>query len=124
MRKVLAGLLCVLLLLLAGCSGTSVSDKASTAAKSAVEIADGYLDNELTQDSARDGLDALEEEMAYTADMSQDDKNKAGDSSVSTGITVLSSSILTDSIKNDAASHDKVVDARNKLAGYAGVKKR
>lgn len=125
MKKLLLGALCAVLLLTVGCSGGSkASDNAVTAAKSAVSIADNYIDNTLSESDARNKLDALEEDMAYVKDLPQDDKNKAGDFSVATGLTVLSSSILTDSISNDSKSHDKVIEARNTLAGYAGEKKR
>lgn len=100
------------------------SDKAITVAKSAVDIADGYLDYEITYSEASNAIDELQEDMEYVDNLAQNDKNKAKDFGISTDLLSLSSSLLIDDYQDTSESYDKVVEARNRLAEDAGLKNR
>ncbi len=115
----------VISLLLAGCGGGSkASAKAVSVAKSAVEVADDYLDGRLSYSQADAKLDQLKEEMAYVDDLKQGDENKASDFSISVSITLLSTDIFHDSVNKTSESYNKVIETRNDLAKAAGLSKR
>lgn len=123
MKRLLTVLLTVVLVFgLTACGGPKVSDKAMSCGVKALEAADGYLDKSIDAKEAVEMLDTLKEDMAYVDDMSHDDKNKAGDFAVSVDILVLSTSILSDSIKSDDETYSKVKDARKNLADDIGKK--
>jgi len=108
-----------------GCSANiKASDKAISVGKQAIAVADDYLDGSLTYNAASDKLDDLKEQMKYVDDLKQGDENKAADFSVSSGITILSSAIFSDSIGSSDDTYNKIVEARNSLAEKIGEKKR
>lgn len=128
MKKITLSLCILTVLFLLTACGTNASDKAVSVAKSAIEIADKYLDNESTYSEVSEAIDDLKEDMEYVDDMPEDTademKQHTADFSISVDLTVLSLSIWTDNYDNTSETYDKVLEARNKLAEDAGLKKR
>lgn len=123
MKKIISlSLVALLVFSLTACGDPKVSKKAISCGTKALEVADDYIDETIDANKAREKLDELKSEMEYVDDMSQDDENKAGDFSVQSGLSVLSSAILNDSITDDDKSYLKVKDARDNLAKDIGKK--
>lgn len=128
MKKIMVLLVVIMLTITLAACGTNASDKAVSVAKSAIEIADKYLDNEISYSEASEAIDELEEDMEYVDDMPEDTadetKQHTADFSISVDLTVLSLSFFNDNYDNTSETYDKVIEARNKLADDAGLKKR
>lgn len=130
MKKQLTTLVLMILIivaLLAGCgSKVNATDKAISVGRSAIEIADEYLDNDCTADSALRDLDELSEKMEYVDSMpndtSEEQKQRTADFGVQSALVVLSHEITMDKFHNDR--YDDIVDARNKIAELIGEDKR
>lgn len=122
---VLTLIISLVLTLFTACGGgTKASKKAISVAENAIQVVDDYLDGKITATAANDKLKELKKEMEYVDTLTSDDKNKASDFSISTSLTTLSSSILSDSYKSSDDTYDKIVDGRNSLAKKAGLKER
>ena len=115
----------LVLLTFSSCGGkTKASDKAISVAKSAIGVADDYLDSKLSYSEASEKLSKLKDEMEYVDNLETGDAHKAADFSISTSITLLSSDIFNDSLKGSSDTYDKILKARNDLADKAGLSKR
>lgn len=129
MKRTASLILAVLMLaaILTGC-GTKVeaSEKGISIARSAIQIADDYLDNEITGDRAIDKLDELSEKMEYLDSMPRDTDEEnsqyLADFGISTDLTMLAHEILFD--KNGENRYDKIIEIRNDLAETIGDDKR
>lgn len=125
MKKIMV-LLAVIMMMtitLVAC-GSKASDKAISVAERAVEIADEYLDNEITYSEASEEIDELEEDMEYVDNLDHDAENTVADFGISADLLSLSVSMTIDNYKSTSDSYDKVLEARNKLADDAGLKER
>lgn len=100
------------------------SQKAISIGKQAVDIADNYLDGELSYLTACDKLDELNQKMDYVDNLKHEDKNKAADFGISGDILILSTEILSDGSANTSDTYKSVIEARNTLASHVKVKKR
>lgn len=111
---------------LCACSNNTVnlSEKALAVAKSAIETTDNYLDSKIGYDEVYDKLSELENEMSYVAEKTTEERMENRDFYVSSGITILSSCITTDSLRSSDTSYKKIIEARNSLAEEAGLEKR
>ena len=129
MRNTVALFLALVMLVavLTGCGGkVEASEKGISIARSAIQIADDYLDNEITGDRAMDKLDELSEKMDYLDSMPRDTDEQntqyLADFGISTDLTLLSHEILFD--KNGENRYDKIIEIRNELAKDVGEDKR
>lgn len=129
MRKTVSLILAVVMLaaILTGCgSKVEASEKGISIARSAIQIADDYLDNEITGDRAMDKLDELAEEMDYLDSMPRDTDEEnsqyLADFSISCDITILSHNIMEDSFGDN--KYDDIIETRNSLAESIGDNKR
>lgn len=102
----------------------NLSEKALAVAKSAIETTDNYLDSKIGYDEVSDKLSELENEMNYVGEKTAEERMENRDFYVSSGITILRSSITHDNISSSDASYKKVIEARNSLAEEAGLEKR
>lgn len=114
-------------MILVGCgSKVNATDKAISVGRSAIEIADEYLDNNCTADSALRDLEALSEKMEYVDSMpngtSEEQSQRTADFGVQSALVVLSHEIMMDKYQNDR--YDDIVDARNEIAELIGEDKR
>ena len=123
-KKLCAVLLVIIVFALTACGSTNASSKAVSIAKTAIEVADKYLDSKITAKEATEKLDELTAEMEYVDELTTEDKNKVADFSISSSILILSSSITIDDYKETSDTYEKVVEARNVLAKHAGLRKR
>lgn len=129
MKRTVSLILAVLMLaaILTGCgSKVEASEKGISIARSAIQIADDYLDNEITGDRAMDKLDELSEKMEYLDSMPRDTDEEnsqyLADFGISTDLTMLAHEILFD--KNGENRYDKIIEIRNDLAETIGDDKR
>ena len=129
MRRTVSMILAVVMLaaILTGCgSKVEASEKGISIARSAIQIADDYLDNEITGDRAMDKLDELSEKMEYLDSMPRDTDEEnsqyLADFGISTDLTMLAHEILFD--KNGENRYDKIIEIRNDLAETIGDDKR
>jgi len=124
LRVFLLIILLFVLSLTACSSDTKASEKAISVAKSAIEVADNYLDNKISKDEADSQLSSLKSDMSYVDDMEQNDEHKATDFSISSSITMLSTNIFHDSLDSTNETYDKILETRNDIAEKAGLEKR
>lgn len=129
MKRTVSLILAVVMLagMLTGCgSKVEASEKGTSIARSAIQIADDYLDNEITGDRAMDKLDELSEKMEYLDSMPRDTDEEnsqyLADFGISTDLTMLAHEILFD--KNGENRYDKIIEIRNDLAETIGDDKR
>lgn len=116
-RTVILLLFLVSALLMAACNDSNLkpSKKAVSCAKSAIEVANQYLDRELDYIGAIDQLGKLLDDMEYVDDLSDDDENKAADFAIQCDILILITSITTDNLENDSDSYSDVEEAIGSL---------
>jgi len=116
-RTVLLILFLVSALLVAACNDNNLkpSKKAVSCAKSAIEVANQYLDRELDYTGTIDQLEELLDDMEYVDDLSDDDENKVADFSIQSNILILSTSITRDNHENDRDSFSDVEKAISSL---------
>lgn len=122
MRKVKALILAfTAVLILTACGGgTKAIAKAVSIATQALEVADTYLDGGSTSSEATKALRAFD--MDYVSNDNSD--SHTADFAISTDLTLLSHAITMESIDKSSKSYDDFLEARNKLATDAGLKKR
>lgn len=127
MKKILVLILAVVLLLTA-CSGTKVtaSAKAVSLAKQAVEALDGYLDGSMSYNEAHDVVDEASRKMEYTSNYTGTDMTdeQRADWYIHMNLVHAASALTFDNYEGTPERFNDVVDARNKIAEYAGLDKR
>ena len=127
MKKTLVLILAVVLLLSA-CSGTKVtaSAKAVSLAKQAVEALDGYLDGSMSYNEAHDVVDEASRKMEYTSNYTGTDMTdeQRADWYIHMNLVHAASALTFDNYEGTPERFNDVVDARNKIAEYAGLGKR
>lgn len=109
-----------------GGSNVKASEKAVSIGKSAIAIADDYLDNNVSSDVAVSRLESLNEKMEYVDNLPEDTAEeravRTADFSVSVSLTILCHDITMDSIDN--GHYSQIKESRNKLAKEIGEKAR
>lgn len=127
MKKILVLILAIVLLLTA-CSGTKVtaSAKAVSLAKQAVEALDGYLDGYMSYNEAHDVVDEASRKMEYTSNYTGTDMTdeQRADWYIHMNLVHAASALTFDNYEGTPERFNDVVDARNKIAEYAGLGKR
>lgn len=127
MKKILVLILAIVLLLTA-CSGTKVtaSAKAVSLAKQAVEALDGYLDGSMSYNEAHDVVDEASRKMEYTSNYTGTDMTdeQRADWYIHMNLVHAASALTFDNYEGTPERFNDVVDARNKIAEYAGLGKR
>ena len=112
---------------LSGCGGgkpNDVSDQHYQYALKAIEIADGYLDFDLTVDEAYAEISELEERKEELPDGKVGDKTHAKDFSIESNVSMLSSALVRGYLDLDTDIYDDVLERRNSLAKAIGEKTR
>lgn len=129
MKKTFVGVVAVVIAVtITACgngSSSNVSNKAKSVGVSAIEITDGYLDNETDWQDANDQLqELLDDDLSYldTEDSSSD--THSGDSSVEYEITMIAHDIFMDGTDGTAETYDDILSDRNDLADTIGEAKR
>ena len=127
MKKILVLILAVVLLLTA-CSGTKVtaSAKAVSLAKQAVEAIDGYLDGDTSYKEAHAAVEEASRKMEYTSNYTGTDMTdeQRADWYIHMNLVHAASALTFDNYEGTPERFNDVVDARNKIAEYAGLGKR
>lgn len=116
-----------IVLVLIGCgSKVNASDKAISVGRSAIEIADKYLDNDCTADEALQRLDELSAKMEYVDSMpngtSEEQSQRIADFCIECDLVILSHEIMMDKFDNDR--YDSIVEVRNDIAEAIGEDER
>ena len=112
---------------LSGCGGgkpNDVSDQHYQYALKAIEIADGYLDFDLTADEAYAEISELEERKEDLPDGKVGDKTYVKDFSIESNVSILSSALLRGYLDLDINIYNDVLESRNTLAKAIGEKTR
>jgi len=129
MKKLIVLLLAVVLLLTA-CSSTKfpMTSQHEKYGRKALEIADAYLDFDLTLDEAKEKIDDLRKSEASLPDPGEDEE--IGSLSVKTHVSSLQSAFFSAALRADGlkglASEESadILKARNDLAELLGEKTR
>lgn len=90
----------------------------------AVEIADYYLDYELSADEASVMLDSLRKRENELPDTEFGDKEHSKNSSVESNVLYLQVKLLSASVYGTSKEYEEVLNQRNEIAEYVGLKKR
>lgn len=119
-------ILTIVMFLVACGSKVNATDKAISVGRSAIEIADEYLDNNCTADSALRDLEALIEKMEYVDSMptgtAEEQSQHSADFGVESYLVILNHDILMDKYHNDR--YDDIVETRNNIAELIGEDRR
>lgn len=120
------GIILSVSLLFSGCKKdeTKASDTAISVGTQVVEVADDYLDNKISNDDAKDKIDALYEELDYVENLTESDENYPDDLWIAIDVLDVSTAILLEDTDNTDATHDDVLEARNGLAEDVGMSSR
>ena len=128
MKKILVLILAVTLLL-AACSSkpkTAASAKAVSLAKQAVEALDSYLDGDTSYKEAHAAVEEASRKMEYTSNYTGTDMTdeQRADWYIHMNLVHAASALTFDNYEGTPERFNDVVDARNKIAEYAGLGKR
>ena len=124
-KAILASLMVsVILIMCIGCGSTNADAKGVAIAKKAIEIADDYLDMNISYSEAADELDELYDELGEYYDSMETSSAKTADLIIHIDIGSLKYSITMDGINSTSETYEDVISDRNELASDIGAKKR
>lgn len=120
-------ILAAVLTLLFGCGNkVNATEKGISIARSAIKIADDYLDNNISGDEAGKKLDELIEKMKYVDNMptgtADEESQYLADFFIQSDLLILSHNIMFDKYGDN--KYDKIIEVRNDLAASIGEKQR
>lgn len=111
----------------AGCGNkVEATEKGISIARSAIKVADDYLDNNISGDKADEKLEELQEKMEYVDSMPRDTDEQndqyQADFLIQCDLVLLSHNIMFDKYGDN--KYDDIIEVRNSLAERIGEKKR
>ena len=119
--------LTVIIAILAGCGNkVEATEKGISIARSAIKVADDYLDNNISGDKADEKLEELQKKMEYVDSMPRDTDEQndqyQADFLIQCDLVLLSHNIMFDKYGDN--KYDDIIEVRNSLAERIGEKKR